>query len=175
MTSVLRVNNIQASTGNSAMSIDSNGNTTISQKLSTPARPAFLAYDSSSGWRDYTAHGGAVDMVWGATRFNIGSHFDTSNGKFTCPIAGIYYFHCWAYVSTAVHKNYLYLQKNGSAVQSVLADNHDENVTIQISGLVQCSVNDLIHMKYQCNIDATGNVYSGGNEQWSGFEGYLIG
>jgi len=139
-----------------------------------PNKPAFLAYDSSSGWRNYS-HGAAVDMVWGATRFNIGDHFSTSTGKFTCPIAGIYYFHCWAYVSTAAHKNYLYLNKNGSDIQSTLMDNDGDNETAQVSGIVQCSAGDLIHMKYSTAVDTSNNVYSGASEQWTGFEGYLIG
>ena len=170
MASTLKVDEIQnVSSGNTAMTIDASG------RVLTPARPAFLAYDSSSGWRDYTAHGGAADMVWGGERFDIGGNFNTSTGKFTCPVAGIYYFNCWAYVATSVHKNYLYLTKNGSSVQSLLMDNDGDNETAVVSGLVQCSANDLIHMKYQCDTDATGNVYSGGSEQWTGFEGFLIG
>jgi len=169
MVSKLRVNTIASQTGTEAQTIDASG------RILTPARPAFLAYDSVSGWRDYNAHGGATDMVWGATRFNIGGHFSTSTGKFTVPIAGIYYFHCWAYVASATAPNYLYLNKNGTDLQSALMDNTDDNETSQISGLIQCSVNDLIHMEYYSNVDATGNVYSGASEQWTGFEGYLIG
>ena len=169
MVSKLRVNTIASQTGTEAQTIDASG------RILTPARPAFLAYDSVSGWRDYTAHGGATDMVWGATRFNIGGHFSTSTGKFTVPIAGIYHFHCWAYVSQAAHKNYLYLNKNGSDIQSTLMDNDADNETAQVSGLVQCAVNDLIHMKYQCTTDTSNNVYSGASEAWTGFEGYLIG
>ena len=167
--STLKVDAIRSSGGSAdGLTMDSSG------RVLTPARPAFLAYDSSSGWRDY-AHGSARDMVWGATRFNIGNHFSTSTGKFTVPIAGIYYFHCWAYVASATAPNYLYLNKNGTDLQSALMDNTDDNETSQISGLIQCSVNDLIHMEYYSNVDATGNVYSGASEQWTGFEGYLIG
>ena len=170
MVSTLKVDKIQnPSSGTTAMTIDTSG------RVLTPARPAFLAYDSSSGWRDYTAHGAAVDMVWGATRFNIGGHFSTSTGKFTCPVAGIYNFRCWAYVATTVHKNFLYLNKNGSDIQSILMDNDGDNETAQLFGLVQCSVGDLIHMKYSCDVEATGNVFSNASEQWTGFEGYLIG
>tara|TARA_B100000579_G_scaffold155962_1_gene126864 strand:+ start:1048 stop:1572 length:525 start_codon:yes stop_codon:yes gene_type:complete len=174
MAGTLIVSNIEAQnykfdSDTTGMTIGSGG------RILTPARPAFLAYDSSSGWRDYNAHGGAADMVWGATRFNIGGHFNTSTGKFTVPIAGIYRFHCWAYVSLAAHKNYLYLNKNGSQLQSTLMDNDGDNETAQVSGLVQCAVNDLIHMQYQCTTDTSNNVYSGASEQWTGFEGYLIG
>ena len=169
MTGTIKVGNIAHTSGTTAMTVESGG------RLLTPARPAFLAYDSSSGWRNYSAHGGAADMVWGATRFNIGSHFDTSTGKFTCPVAGIYHFHCWAYVSQAASKNYLYLIKNGSEVQSTLMDNNNDNETAQVSGIVQCSVNDVIHMQYQCQNDTSNNIYSGASEGWTGFEGYLIG
>ena len=169
MSTIKNVQTIKTKNGTTAQTIDSSG------RILTPARPAFLAYDSSSGWRDYTAHGAAVDMVWGATRFNIGGHFSTSTGKFTCPVAGIYNFRCWAYVATSVHKNFLYLNKNGSDIQSTVMDNGDTNETAVVSGLVQCSANDLIHMKYSCDVEATGNVFSNASEQWTGFEGYLIG
>jgi len=168
MTSILGTQSIQHPNGTTAATIDASG------RILTPARPAFLAYDSVSGWRNY-AHGGSGDMVWGATRFNIGSHFSTGTGKFTVPIAGIYHFHCWAYVSTAAHKNYLYLNKNGTDIHSTLIDNDGDNETAQVTGLVQCAVNDLIHMQYYTTVDTSNNVYSGGSEQWTGFEGYLIG
>ena len=167
--STIEAQNYKYDSDTTGMTIDDTG------RILTSARPAFLAYDSSSGWRNYTAHGGAADMVWGATRFNIGGHFNTSTGKFTCPIAGIYHFHCWAYVSQAAAKNYLYLVKNGSEVQSTLMDNNNDNETAQVSGIVQCAANDLIHMWYQCQVDHSNNVYSGASEGWTGFEGYLIG
>ena len=163
----LLVQNIKHTNGTTAQTVDSTG------RILTPARPSFLAYNSTDAWHNY-AHGAARDMVWSATVFNIGSHFDTSTYKFTCPVAGIYSFHVWAYVHSSAAANYLYLQVNGANKQSVLLDN-DDNETARLSALRQCSANDVVHVQYLGGTDNSQNVFSGGTEQWTGFEGYLIG
>ena len=151
-----------------AMTIDSTGS------VLTPARPAFLAYNSTDGWHNY-AHGAARDMVWDSTRFNIGSHFNTSTGKFTAPIAGIYSFHVWGYAHAAAVGNYFYLQVNGTNKQTVLLHNNVDQETIRLSALRQLSASDVVHVQYLGATDHSQNIFSGGDEQWCGFEGYLIG
>ena len=169
MASIIKVNTIQdATNSNTAMTVDTTG------RILTPARPAFLAYNSTDAWHNY-AHGAARDMVWDATRFNIGNHFNTSTYKFTCPVAGIYWFHCWGYMRHNAAPNYLYLQVNGTNKQSMLIPNNGDSETLQLTALRQCSANDVVHVQYLGGTDYSQNVFSGGDEQWAGFEGYLIG
>jgi len=52
--------------------------------------PAFYAWDNVSSYTlsssdDYTVH-------FDSTTYNIGSHYNTSNNRFTCPVAGTYIF-----------------------------------------------------------------------------------
>lgn len=50
-----------------------------------PLNPCFFAYD-------HVNTGSNVNLVWRQTRVNVGGHYNTSNGRFTAPIAGTYFF-----------------------------------------------------------------------------------
>ena len=78
MASILKVNTIQdATNSNTAMSIDSTG------RILTPARPSWFAYTTSH----VTSTG---NIVFDTAVYNVGSHYDTSNGRFTAPLTGVY-------------------------------------------------------------------------------------
>ena len=64
------------------MRIDSAG------RVTTPYQPAFNAYISSgtnisNSW---------VEIVYNNICYNNGSHYNTSNGRFTAPVSGYYFF-----------------------------------------------------------------------------------
>lgn len=67
--------------GQERMRIDSSG------RVTTPFQPAFRAFRSSSV---SVAASGVV--VFDSTSTNIGSNYNTSNGRFTAPVAGMYQF-----------------------------------------------------------------------------------
>jgi hypothetical protein len=69
-------------TGTERMKISSTGIVT------TPYQPSFYAV-SNAGDTAYTAN---QVIVFNTTRHNTGSHFNTSNGRFTAPVAGKYLF-----------------------------------------------------------------------------------
>lgn len=87
-------------TGTERMRIDSSG------RVTTPAQPAFKAHASGA-----TINNGDI-MPLNTTSYNIGNCYNTSNYRFTAPVAGVYlfggmaridgswaYFHLMSYVN----------------------------------------------------------------------------
>jgi len=62
------------------MNIDTSGRVTM------PYQPAFVAYKAPT----YLTNN--INIVWGSTALNRGSVYNTSNGRFTAPVAGLYQF-----------------------------------------------------------------------------------
>ena len=63
---------------------DTTMKTTTAGVVTFPKTPSFLAYTNASGTTG--------EIVFTATHHNIGSHYNTSNGRFTAPVAGRYLF-----------------------------------------------------------------------------------
>jgi hypothetical protein len=82
-------NSSAMTTADERMRIDSNGVVTM------PYQPSFYA-TSTAGETAYTAN---QVIVFNTARHNTGSHFNTSTGRFTAPVAGKYLFtfNCYAY------------------------------------------------------------------------------
>jgi len=78
--------------GTDRMSIDASGRVTIA------SIPSFLAYFGTSS--DATISSGS-DYVFDDTKYNVGSHYNTSNGRFTAPVAGLYEFNFSAYYTNS--------------------------------------------------------------------------
>ena len=109
----LLVQNIKHTNGTTAQTIDSTG------RVLTPARPAFRARIAGSTG----ATGTNGTLVFETEDFDIGGNYNTSNGRFTAPITGIYWFSfdslCATDTSGTSNSNtdvvYVEFQKNGSA------------------------------------------------------------
>ena len=96
MTSIIKVNNIQNSSGTSALTIDGSGNVSVPNNLSTPGRPLFYSRGYASTIASATAINGVTPsgtiriMLFDEVAINVGNHFSNTTGKFTVPVAGIY-------------------------------------------------------------------------------------
>jgi hypothetical protein len=66
-------------------------------RVTMPNQPACFAFKSGSGNGTSDSGAGALN----ATGTNTGNHFDTSTGRFTCPVAGVYMV-CWTMMN---HQN----------------------------------------------------------------------
>ena len=68
--------------GGGALTINSNG------QLTLPSQPSFYAASTAS----QSVYNGGEVIVFNTTRHNTGGHYNTSNGRFTAPVAGRYLF-----------------------------------------------------------------------------------
>ena len=162
--STLKVGTIQDhANSNTAMSIDSSG------RVTTPARPTFKARPSST-----TSIAINNDIVFGDVTtsgyglHNIGSHYNTSNGIFTAPVAGVYFFQYCTYVNADTGAE-VDLMLNGTAVGvarefgsslGYSSLNHSQNLLLAASDEVKVRV-------------VVGTAYV--NVNVSSFSGFLIG
>ena len=152
------------SSGTERMRIDSSGRVTM------PNVPRFLARKNTSSW---TLSANSI-IVWDSTSisygYNVGSHYNTSNGKFTCPVSGTYYFEATSIVNTIVTNGAWYLRKNGSSI-------HEQHITQTSNGWTAH------HIAFTGEFAAsdTVEVYLGSaptgfyGQAWSFFHGRMIG
>lgn len=119
------------------MRIDSAG------RVTKPYQPSFFA-SGNQGFQT-TASGGTI--VLDTISFNVGSHYSTSTGRFTAPVAGKYFVSFTSYTQST---GTMTLKKNGSdfIVTDVAFLYLPNNVSARsggISGLIHLNANDYIH------------------------------
>ena len=111
MTSILKVDNIQNSSGTSAMSIDSSGNVTTTNPIVMTGRPAFGVRGTASR-TSLTAAASYFDYVtsWTTTDFDQGNLLDSGYAEVPTGYSGIYQisFHVGWVSSVNYTSAYLY-------------------------------------------------------------------
>ncbi len=147
--------------------VDSSG------RVTTPNQPMFAVKNTE------TANGYTQTYLqsWSTVQVNRGSHWDSSTGRFTAPVAGTYYFAWWVQeesyygqwgssINAGFHKNgseYISFGNGG------IADDASE-AWFTMSALITLSANDYVTLRFDCN--DTAPSFEGGQGQ---FYGYLIG
>ena len=175
MASILNVDKIRRAAGSTdALVIDSG------DRITTPTRPAFHARHTTGSTVGLTG-----TIVFDTEDFDIGSNYDTSNGRFTAPVAGIYYFsfdslpceNTSGNSLAAASAMWFQFRKNGAEVAATsqrgyaVTTSSAQYNTVSRVEIMQLSANDYIQVyvgsKYIYN-DASG-VYN------PVFHGHLIG
>lgn len=141
--------------GGEKLRIDPNG------RITMPYQPAFYAHDYAS-----TAVG---TMIFSSTRFNIGSHYNTTNGRFTAPVAGRYMFIGQLFITVDGGTRQINLHRNGASLSEAKGAGNGSYTNLVTTQIVNLSVGDYVTL-----------YYSSGGAQLSGadytyLEGYLIG
>lgn len=157
--------------------------TTIVQELhrdgyvTQPLQPAFHATSTGSGF------GHDSIMVFNTAHVNTGSNYNTSNGKFTAPVAGVYFFYhknIGTSSSTVIRVKVYYndsiftAYKTPSTRQDTSTGNdYAEGV---INFVVSLSVGDTIKLGTFAD-DSSSGIYNdnSGGQGFNYFGGYLIG
>jgi hypothetical protein len=102
--------------------------------------------------------------------FDTASGYNTSTYTYTCPIAGLYWFHVSSILgSIAVDNGQWKIQLNSSDYeQRHFTNKTTEYYTHSIDTYINASANDTVRVKMSSNIYMYGN-------QWAVFMGHLIG
>ena len=164
MASILNVDKIRAAGSTTdGLTIDSSG------RVLTPARPAFFAR------RTGTTVTSGNDYIFDSVETNIGSHYDSSTGKFTAPIAGIYAFSANILSMDNTNANGFVIVKNNTNNANELGRfrSHSSNAvhnTLSLSVTVSLSASDTVF----CHV-SEGSLYGGTTAGWSIFSGHLVG
>ena len=147
------------------MNIDALGRVTM------PNQPRFRAHKTVS--TELTTE---TTIVYNAVTRNEGSHYNTSNGQFTAPVAGLYRFQAFHYHhSTTGGEIRLHLYKNGSLQQNVRHSRsaarsfYDRLVLIEE---VELAANDYVYVTGQGS--SGGQLHTSAGLGYADFYGHLI-
>ena len=106
--------------------------------------------------------------VFPDTRLNIGNHYSTSTGKFTCHFAGVYVFSLNLYKKSGASEVVCSIRKNGGVV--ALAEVPSESN----SGYYESSASTILHLNRDDAVDV-GNCYNPDDIQaYTSFTGFLL-
>ena len=137
--------------------------------ITKPAHPAFDAA------RDGGAVSGANYIVYDTVFVNTGGHYNNSDGKFTAPVTGVYFFSFGCIKNGNNNLARLYLYKNGSSNftedrhlrMPTGGDGYGENGAITY--IVSLTKNDYVQVYI-----SEGTIHAD-NDNYTYFNGYLIG
>ena len=163
----LLVQNIKHTNATTAMTVDSSG------RVATPARPAFSARRTSN--QNFSASG-YHKAEFPTAEFNIGNHYNTSNSKFTCPVAGVYLFavHVYIYSSNNPEVNFYINSINKARMTNQLSSSNVNPNSANGTKLFNLSANDEVEVYIYTN-QASDMYWGDTNTPASFFCGHLVG
>jgi len=117
--------------------------------VTKPYQPVATARGISGGSQNTGGEGTFQKIIFGTAVTNRGSHYSTSTGYFTCPVAGVYY----------VNAMFLTRAPSGSTAHNVLIYKNDADTSVKgrdiigaagheqctgVTGYIDCSVDDTL-------------------------------
>ena len=143
-----------------------------------PNNPVFMAYRTSN----YSSGTSAAALVFNEEKIDVGNNYDTSNGRFTAPVTGLYEF-AYASIASNVQTVYRYdLRINGSIPYGGLRQElriDQNNVTQYGTNGEYCLYINMTQGQYaQVYVhsdSAVSSVYGDSSYGYTYFRGRLIG
>ena len=170
--SILRTNQIQDTSGNSAMMINSSGVVTF------PNAP-FYAFAARKKLASGTDTGATGIIVFNNIQSNIGNAYSGADGRFTAPVAGTYsfsFFGLACQASGAAHTGstgttgFFYKNGSDSGYGRIQVTNVAGYSNIAATAVITLAINDYIQIFIQ-----SGAVLSAEVANYNQFNGHLIG
>ena len=129
-------------------------------RVTLPYQPSFQTYDTSA-----SIASNGVYFIQQSTDHNVGSHFNTSNGRFTAPVAGYYAFHMTATPSSSNANPRISFDKNGSHYIGAALSYYNSYSNASTQAILYLSANDYIRARIEAWNNATCNIW---NCSWGG-------
>lgn len=136
--------------GNQTLSIDNSG------RLSLPYAPAVAGYATYAQW---SQSAGWYVLRLNALFTNRGSHYNTANGRFTCPVGGVYSVTATMLGGNGPDHGSIAAWRNGASLGCQAHFNYNGAAngwhSATTTTLISCNAGDYIELMWQ----TTGNAY----------------
>lgn len=159
--STLQVNRITNSSGTSSININSLG------VCEFPNQPKFAARGISN-----TTAATRVLKFDQSIEYNVGSHYNSTNGRFTAPVTGNYLLSFFVFLTGTAARDLVNIQVNGVGIQEFTQEQPTGGsgsgyVVIQGSIIYKLTASDYVDI-------STSNTVLGSDTGYSGFFGQLV-
>lgn len=134
--------------------------------VTKPFQPAFIA----KGLATQTTHTANQVIVFNTAAYNVGSGYNTTNGRFTAPVAGIYHFSYHIYLNPGNTSTPVGFYKNGTLDIFYLPGIAVNGMGL--TALISLAANDFVDVRVTAG---GGNVIVFNNGDHTQFRGYLVG
>jgi hypothetical protein len=142
--------------------------------VTMPYQPMFSVFKANGS---VTGNSSGVQVIYNSVQVNVSSSYSTSNGYFTAPIAGTYYFSAMG-MAGSVSGNYdiqLQIQVNGSSVSisnPPVANSNFQGMGFACSCMTTLAAGDSVRVVYY---SSTASVFYAGGGPFNNFSGFLVG
>jgi hypothetical protein len=140
-------------------------------RITKPLQPSFHATNTTIGQINTDGYGVIIwNDVTNYGNHNVGGHYNTSNGRFTAPIAGRYLICARSLTNSSANGNpyvTIFVRLNGTNMAYVAHNHTDSWLMESYSGILNLSAGDYVDVY-------VGQASAHGAQNYSSFSGHLL-